>query len=109
MKKMVMPAALCAFLLTNAVPAIAHHAFSSEFDAAQPVILKGDFIEMDWVNPHSWVHFEVTFPDGRKGMWASQVRIVARNGETLDEPIRVLDMFGGNPEGIPEGLLPFED
>jgi hypothetical protein len=37
------------------------------------------------------------------------VRIVAQNGVELDEPIRVLDMFGGNPDGIPEGLLPFDD
>jgi hypothetical protein len=42
-------------------------------------------------------------------MWASQVRILARSGEVLEEPIRVLDMFGGNPAGVPEGLLPIDD
>jgi hypothetical protein len=139
----------CAVLVI-AAPVVAHHAFQSEFDNTQPLLLEGEFVGMDWVNPHSWVHFEVTFPDGRKEvwsgetgpinqlmrggwardtiqigdtiqvngaaakngsqrMWASQVRILARSGEVLEEPIRVLDMFGGNPAGDPEGLPPLDD
>jgi hypothetical protein len=141
---------VCVAVLVGVGPVTAHHAFQSEFDSTQPLILKGEFVGMDWVNPHSWVHFEVTFPDGttevwsgetgpinqlmrggwardtlRTGdviqvngaaakngsprMWASQVRILERDGEALEEPIRVLDMFGGNPDGVPEGLLPFDD
>jgi hypothetical protein len=27
---------------------------------------------MDWVNPHSWVHFEVTMDDGSTTVWAAE-------------------------------------
>jgi hypothetical protein len=27
---------------------------------------------MDWINPHSWVHFEVTMEDGSKVVWAAE-------------------------------------
>ena len=32
----------------------------------------GVFVKMDWVNPHSWVHFEVTLPDGTKQTWEAE-------------------------------------
>jgi hypothetical protein len=28
----------------------------AEFDAKQPVTLKGTVIKMEWINPHSWIH-----------------------------------------------------
>ena len=34
----------------------AHHAFSAEFDADAPVLLKGEVTKVEWVNPHAWVH-----------------------------------------------------
>ena len=39
--------------------AIAHHAFSAEFDANSPVELKGTVTKMEWINPHSWIHIDV--------------------------------------------------
>jgi hypothetical protein len=43
-----------------------HHAFSAEFDNTKPLNMKGKFVNIDWVNPHSWTHFEVTLPNGQK-------------------------------------------
>ena len=43
----------------------AHHAFSAEFDESRPVTLKGVITEMEWVNPHSWIHLDVKGPDGK--------------------------------------------
>jgi hypothetical protein len=58
-----------AVLLSVSLPALAHHAFGSEFDANSPVLLKGKIVEIEWVNPHTWIHVEVTKPDGTKEVW----------------------------------------
>src|SRR5260370_40291785 len=50
-------------------PAAAHHAFGSEFDANAPVLLKGKIAKIEWVNPHTWIHVEITKEDGTKEVW----------------------------------------
>lgn len=64
--------ALCGALLIAALPMTAHHSFSAEYDQSKPLNLKGKFVKMDWVNPHSWVHFEVTNADGTKTLWKAE-------------------------------------
>ena len=59
-----------ALLVSSGVPVLAHHSFAAEFDAAKPVTIKGKVVEVEWVNPHSWIHIEVTGPDGKVDRWA---------------------------------------
>ena len=48
----------------------AHHAFAAEFDASNPVTIKGSVTKLEWVNPHSWLHLDVKKPDGKVEKWA---------------------------------------
>src|SRR5579863_4036449 len=56
-------------LLTAALPVAAHHSFSAEFDATKQVTLDGKVVQMEWVNPHSWLTIDVTKADGTVERW----------------------------------------
>jgi hypothetical protein len=56
-------------LVLTAARVQAHHAFSAEFDANNPVKLTGTIKTMEWVNPHSWLHIDVKKPDGTVQPW----------------------------------------
>jgi hypothetical protein len=59
-----------AVVLLAGEPVGAHHAFSAEFDAAQPIVLKGTVSKAEWINPHSWVYIDVKGADGKIVTWA---------------------------------------
>ncbi len=58
-----------AMLLAAALPVAAHHSFGAEFDASKPLTLEGTVVQMEWVNPHSWLTIDVPKPDGTTERW----------------------------------------
>ena len=65
------PAVLLAlsFVLSCTASAVAHHAFSAEFDANKPIQLQGTVTKMEWINPHAWIHMDVKTSDGKTESW----------------------------------------
>lgn len=53
----------------GAAPVLAHHAFAAEFDVESPITLEGTVVELELINPHSWIHLDVTKPDGTVERW----------------------------------------
>ena len=57
-------------IVLSALPLRAHHAFAAEFDASQPMTLRGVLTKMEWTNPHGWIYVDVKGPDGKVESWA---------------------------------------
>jgi hypothetical protein len=80
-------AAVAAFSLAVAGGAAAHHAFSTEFDAKQPVTLRGTITSVEWINPHAFIHLDVKGDDGKVANWAIEAgspNTLVRRGMTRD-------------------------
>ncbi len=58
-----------ALMLMSAAALRAHHSFAAEFDANQPVQLKGTVAKVEWINPHTWIHLDVKKSDGSMERW----------------------------------------
>ena len=53
-------------------PALAHHAVAAQYDMNKPIEITGSLKKMEFINPHSMLHLEVTNPDGTKVDWVFQ-------------------------------------
>ena len=65
--KLVMVIVACGLVTA---PASAHHSFAGEFDINKPIQLQGTVTKVEWINPHAWIHIDVTQPDGSVESWA---------------------------------------
>lgn len=61
-----------AALLASAA-ALAHHSFSAEFDVGRPVNVTGTVTELEWTNPHAWIHLDVTDAQGTTQTWSVEL------------------------------------
>jgi len=87
-------------LLATTLPLIAHHSFAAEFDSQKRVTLEGKVVMLEMVNPHSWIHFDVTNPDGSVERWKAEggsPSVLLRLGWTRDTlPVGTKIKISGN-------------
>jgi hypothetical protein len=73
-------------LLALAIPALAHHSLSAEFDDTKTIRLTGTVTNVDWMNPHTYVFVDVKDAAlGKTRSWACQLASpneLARRGFT---------------------------
>lgn len=56
-------------LLAAAMPMLAHHAFSAEYDRTKPVKVTGTVSKVEWLNPHVWFYVDVKDNTGKITTW----------------------------------------
>jgi hypothetical protein len=72
-------------LLIAVAPVMAHHSFAAEYDAKQPVEIKGKVTQVDWTNPHARFYVDVTDASGKVTSWNFELaspNVLKRNGWT---------------------------
>jgi len=87
MKSSTIAAGIIVTLLLGGSVAWAHHAFAAEFDINQPVKLQGKVQKMEWINPHAWIHVDVSDSDGKIVTWmveGGSPNILLRRGFTKE-------------------------
>jgi hypothetical protein len=60
---------LAALFVVAMAPLDAHHAFSAEFDSKKPLKMRGVVTKVEFINPHSWIHIDVTDDAGKITSW----------------------------------------
>ena len=84
MKKMLGFAGLAAALLVSA-PLFAHHGFAGRYDEEHPVTVSGTVLELQFMNPHSFIIFETKDNSGKDVRWQAELgsaNLLAREGWT---------------------------
>jgi hypothetical protein len=88
-------------LLATTLPLLAHHSFAAEFDGSKKITLEGKVVMLEMVNPHSWIHFDVTNADGKVERWKAEggsPGVLLRLGWTRDTlPVGTKIKISGSP------------
>jgi hypothetical protein len=70
MYRFLLSATVCGALALSSVELRAHHSFAAEFDSNKVVTLNGVVTKVEWTNPHTYFHVDVTDDQGKVTNWA---------------------------------------
>src|SRR6185295_2477955 len=60
-------------LIFAAMPLMAHHSFSAQYDSKKPVKLRGVVTKVEWMNPHAYFFLNVPEDNGKIANWAFEM------------------------------------
>lgn len=56
-------------VLVLAGPVQGHHSIALQYDMTREITISGRIVEMEWRNPHAWLHVEVENESGAAELW----------------------------------------
>ena len=62
-------AIVAALAVMVAIPVLAHHSFSAEYDRDKPITLTGTVTKLEWTNPHARIYIDVKDESGNVVNW----------------------------------------
>ena len=81
----------------SAMTASAHHAVQASVDINTNIQTKAVLTKIDWINPHTWMHFDITMPDGsvQKNVLVESLGIAALRQVGIDSKsaLKVGDLY----------------
>ncbi len=110
MSKLAIRLAAAAGFLIAGTQLQAHHAVASVYDLNKEIVLQGELVKLNFVNPHSNLHLAVHNADGTTTEWVlttASLQVLTRQGlnnssikpgESLK--VTVLPARNGNPAGF---------
>ena len=91
--------------------AVADHSFAAEFDGKKPIRIEGTLSKLEWTNPHSQIHLDISDDKGNVVQWNFETQppnILAHAGWTKNS-LKPGDQVTivGNPakNGAPVGII----
>ena len=90
-----------------AAPSTAHHGITAQFDTATTFEISGVVTDLEFVNPHAYVYFDSTSPEGDVVPWRCELRaatVLRRSGwsEDMFSPGTVIDVLGSPDRRDPQ-------
>jgi hypothetical protein len=100
-------------VLWSAMPASTHHAVQATVDIYKDINTKAVLTYVHWINPHTWLRFEITGPDGKvtKNVMIESLGIAALRQGGIDSKSafkvgEVYDItYYPNRDGTPGGFM----